>query len=93
MAKKVARRVKVGRIASASAKTKVAMKEPRMRAAAQCVPMGKLQSTMAKYRMAMAKLNSERHHATVLSCRIHDLQCKIIELEQKLAAGQASTST
>ena len=88
MSRKVNRRVtKVARIASTSAKTKMVMKAPKGLTTAQCVPRAKLQSVMAKYRMAMAKLNSERHQAKVLNCKICDLQCKIQELEQKLAAG------
>jgi len=54
------------------------------------VPRSKIQSAMARYRLAMAELNSKRHQVRLLQAKIRHLECKTKELEQNLAAEKTT---
>jgi predicted RNase H-like nuclease (RuvC/YqgF family) len=89
-AKKAAR--KIAKVAPAAAKakmliTRIGALETKLD---RYVPRTELQSAMARYRMATAEINSKRHQVKLLQAKICDLECRIEELEQKLAAEKTT---
>lgn len=91
-AKKAVR--KVAKVAPAVVKAKLLMTRVRELETklAGYVPRAQLQSAMARYRMAMARFNSEHNRVKPLQAKVCDLECRIEELKRELAAGKTASS-
>jgi len=91
--KKTAKKVDRGiaRIAPTAAKAKLMMTRVRDLEGklTRSVPRAQLQSAMAKYRMAVARFNSEHHRVKLLQTRVCSLECRIKELERDLTVKSA----
>jgi len=79
------------RITPTAAKTKLLMTkvrdlESRLKGS---VSMTQLQSATARYRIAMARFNSERNRVKLLQTRVRSLEHRIDELQRDLAGKSA----